>query len=100
MLPKRKTAGAHRRDETAPEPAAGVVRERERWTARAEAERRAEADAITERLGGWVLVMWSRRCRAFLAFGWWGYPPMVGRDRREIEGKIRAAYARGWPGGR
>lgn len=99
MLPRRKTAGAHRRDDTAPEPAAGMARRPERWTGLREAKRRAEADDITRGLGGWALVMWSRRCRAFLAFGWWGYPPLVGRDRSEIEGKIRAAYLRMRPGG-
>lgn len=100
MFRKRHAEGAHRSDGHGSAAAPGVVQGPERSTVREEAERRAEADDITRKLAGWVaLVMWSPRCRAFLAYGQWGYPPLVGGDRSEIEGKVRAAYLEIRPGG-
>lgn len=57
-----------------------------------EPERRDEAWAITAACGGWAWVMWGPWSRAFVAFGRWGYPPVAGRDRTEVERAIHEAY--------
>lgn len=87
MTRKRRTAGAHRKDGQGPGPSPGPVWDPGRL---AEETRRQEAAQITGRLAG-VLVMWSGWHRAFVAFGWWGFPLVAG-DLAELENEINAAY--------